>query len=98
MQLYSLESQHANEVAELMNQNEVLKIHTQKMIIKHKQELETQLGEQEVGHNHIQYFSNMHLNSFPEESSGIFIQSVCTQRAAVVIVWLRMPCSIRNPL
>ena len=64
MQLYSLESQHANEVAELMNQNEVLKIHTQKMIIEHKQQLETQLREQEVSHNHIQYFSNMHLNSF----------------------------------
>ena len=74
MQLYSLESQHTNEVAELMNQNEVLKIHTQKMIIEHKQQLETQLGEQEVSHNHIQYFSN----SFPKESSGIFMQSVCT--------------------
>ena len=64
MQLYSLELQHANEVAEITNQNEVLKIHIQKMIVEHKQQLETQLQKQEVGHRHIQYFSNMHLNQF----------------------------------
>lgn len=37
-----------NEVAELMSQNEVLKIHIQKMIIEHKQQLETQHRELEV--------------------------------------------------
>ena len=48
MQLCSLESQRENEVAELTSQNEVLKIHIQKMITDHKQQLETQHRELEV--------------------------------------------------
>lgn len=48
MQLCSLESQRENEVAELTSQNEVLKIHIQKMIADHKQQLETQHRELEV--------------------------------------------------